>query len=275
MFLYDLYRNNASFPVDGYVEEFLIRFRMIVSKSTIERWFLTIGPFKGSMRVTSRYPSGRDSWATYNMLKSYLSFILSIDDHSRIVFADEKPMKEIDVYRLVRRDVLTGDTPTHELESANSKNRYSILAAVNIKGGDVPPVKSILIEKCTDSSIFLRFIRVLLLWRVLVRGDVFVIDNCTIHKFGDNIGTQEFLFREYGILMVCLPPYHPDFNPTELVFNTTLQRLASKRSRYKCWKIPTKNVNRADAFKECIRHELDSFSVKTVKSFYNKCGYNY
>jgi hypothetical protein len=94
---------------------------MTVSKSTIERWFMTIGPFKGSMRVTSRYPSGRNSWATYNMLKSYLSFILSIDDHYRIVFADEKSMKEIDVYRLVRRDIITGDTPTHELESANSK----------------------------------------------------------------------------------------------------------------------------------------------------------
>ena len=68
IFLYNLYRNNASFPVDGYVEEFCRRFGVIVSKYAIERWFLTIGPFKGSMRVTSRYPSGRNSWATYNML---------------------------------------------------------------------------------------------------------------------------------------------------------------------------------------------------------------
>ena len=60
IFQYDLYRNNASFPIDGYVEEFFIRFRMIVSKSTIERWFMTIGPFNGNMRVISRYPSGRN-----------------------------------------------------------------------------------------------------------------------------------------------------------------------------------------------------------------------
>ena len=71
-------------------------------------------------------------------------------------------MKEIDVYRLMRRDVITGNTSTHELDSANSKNRYSILADVNIKGGNVPPVKSVLIEQCTDSSIFLEFIRMLL-----------------------------------------------------------------------------------------------------------------
>ena len=129
------------------------------------------------------------------MLKFYLPFILSIDDHSSIVFADEKPIYEIDVYQLVRRDVITDNTPIHELESANSKNKYSILvAAVNIKGGTVPPVKSFLIEKCTDSSIFLRFIRLLLESRVLERGVVYVFDNCTIHKFGDNIGTQDFCF---------------------------------------------------------------------------------
>ena len=55
------------------------------------------------------------------MLKFYLPFILSIDDHSSIVFADEKPIYEIDVYQLVRRDVITDNTPIHELESANSK----------------------------------------------------------------------------------------------------------------------------------------------------------
>ena len=97
-FIYDLYHNNTSFPVDGYVEEFFIRFRVTVSKSTIERWFMTIGSFKGSMRITSRYPSGMNSWTTYNMLKSYLSFILSIDNHSRIVFTDEMPIQEIYVY---------------------------------------------------------------------------------------------------------------------------------------------------------------------------------
>ena len=186
------------------------------------------------MRVTSRYPSGRDSWSSFSLLKMFLRFILSINDHSRLVFADEKPMKEIDIYRSVRRDVLTGEVPVHELDSANSKNRYSILTAINIKGGSIPPVKSVILEKCTDSSIFLQFIRVLLLARILQRGDVFIVDNCSIHMFGDNTGTQEYLFREMGILMITLPPYHPDFNPTERLFNMLLQRLDSKRLRYKC-----------------------------------------
>ena len=110
------------------------------------------------MRVTSRYPSGRDSWSTYNLLRSYLSFILKIQNNSRLVFVDEKPMKEIDIYRSVRRDIRNGDIPNHEMDSANSKNRYSILTAVNIKGGHVPPVKSVIIEKCTNLSVFLQFL---------------------------------------------------------------------------------------------------------------------
>ena len=133
------------------------------------------------MRVTSKYPSGRDSWITYKMLENYLSFILSIDDLTKLVFADEKPMKEVDIYRSVRRDVCTGHVPKHQLESVNSKNRYSILSAVNIKGGNIPPVKSVVIQQCTDSSIFLQFIRILLDVRVLEQGDVFIVNNCSVH----------------------------------------------------------------------------------------------
>ena len=66
------------------------------------------------------------------------------------------------MYRLVKHDVLTGNTPTHELDSTNLKNRYSILAAVNIKGGTVSTIKSVLIEKCIDLSIFLMSICLLL-----------------------------------------------------------------------------------------------------------------
>ena len=162
---------------------------MRVSNSTIERWFMTIGPFKGVMRLTSKHPSGRDSWPTYRMLKNYLAFILSVKDHSRLVFANKKPMKELNTLRRVRRDVRTGAVPRIILELMNSKNRYSILTAVNIKGGTIPPVKSIVLEESTDSSLFLQFIRILLNEQILKRGDVFIVDNCSVHVKGDNIGT--------------------------------------------------------------------------------------
>ena len=95
---------------------------------------------------------------------------------------------------------------THELDSANSKNRYSILTAFNLKGGLMPPVKSYIIEKCTDSSTFLEFVCKLLEEGVLERGDVFIVDNCSMHIYGDNTSSQQFLFDEYAILWShCLP----------------------------------------------------------------------
>ena len=67
-------------------------------------WFKTIDLFKGTLQVTSRYPYGWKTYVTYIMLKHYLVFILIIHDHKRLVFTDEKVMKEIDVYGCMRRD---------------------------------------------------------------------------------------------------------------------------------------------------------------------------
>lgn len=103
-FLYDLYCDNKSMPVDGYVEEVLHRYGIYLSKSPVERWFQTIGPFKDTMRVTSRYSLARNSWTMFQILQNYLDFILIIGDHSLLLFSAENPMKEVDVYRLVRRD---------------------------------------------------------------------------------------------------------------------------------------------------------------------------
>ena len=94
---------------------------------------MTIGPFKGIMRVTSTFPNSRDSWQTYRFLEKYLDFIISKNDYQRLVFADEKLMKEIMIYGTVIRDDQKGTTPSHKLSSVNSKNRYNILNAITIK----------------------------------------------------------------------------------------------------------------------------------------------
>ena len=149
------------------------------------------------------------------------------------------------------------------------------MAAVNLKGGDAPPVHAVLIEQNTDSSIFFRFIQQLLELGVLQRGDVFILDNCTIHMHGDNSGSQDYLFCEYEILMIPLPPYHPDFKPTELVFQTTLQRLRKICARYKCWAMKVDAVMRETTFKECITFVLQTITNSKIMSFYRKQGYGY
>ena len=83
------------------------------------------------------------------------------------------------------------------------------LAAVNVKGGIVPPVQSVVIEATTDASIFLQFVKLLIETGVLSTGDVFIVDNCMVHYQGDNIGLEETLEEMFGIRLLRLPAYHP------------------------------------------------------------------
>ena len=264
-YMYDLYLDNLARPLDGYVEELEVRFGLVVNCEMIRQWFETVGNFPGKLRKTSTYNSGRNDARTIGLLSRYLTFMSRVTDHQRLVFADEKPMKGKDIYGRMRRNIMTGDTPGHTMTFSNA-NRFNILAAVSVKGGHVRAVEYILLEKVrTDTPIFLRFVKRLLRVGTLERGDIFVVDNCSVHIQGDNSGLQESLMSDFGILMLALPPYHPELNPTELVFNTLLMRLRSARARYKA-------VNLMN-FGELIKMVLNNITMQDVSAFYNFCGY--
>ena len=61
----------------------------------------------------------------------------------------------------MRRDPYTGIVPYISM-NANTKNRYNILSTVNVKGGHVNPVEFVVLEECTNSSLFLQFTSYLL-----------------------------------------------------------------------------------------------------------------
>ena len=152
-FMYELYLQNSSQPLNGYTQELQETFGLVISVRLTSRWFSTVGPFKGSLRVTLAFPSGRNSWSTYRLLYQYLYFIESIEDHTKLIFADEKPIKEIMIFRNARMDVRSGITPKHTMNE-NSKNRYSIIAAFTVKGNSIRPVECIVLEQCTDAALF-------------------------------------------------------------------------------------------------------------------------
>ena len=165
----------------------------------------------------------------------------------------------------MRRNVITGETPAH-VNSFSSANRFNILAAVTVKRGNVRPLEYVLLDKVrTHAPIFLQFVWRLISIGTLRRGDIFVIDNCSVHVKGDNIGLQHALMSKFGILLLPLPPYHPELNPTKLVFNTLLMRLRSASSRYTA-------VNAMD-FGMMIKMVLDQITMLDVIAFYQFCGY--
>ena len=263
-FLYSLYKSNPAMPLYGYCQELANHFNINVSEMFIKRWFDTVGPYKGTLRKTSNFPKNKDSVQNILRLIDYLQIIIGIADASRLVFADEKPMKECMIFPHVRGDPMTGDRP-YNSSKKNSKNRYNILAAVNIKGGNIPPVQSVVIEATTDASIFLQFVKVLIESGVLAAGDVFVLDNCTVHYQGDNVGLEETLQEMFGVSLLRLPAYHPEFNPTELVFQLLFQRMRAKRARWIA-------LSEED-FKLQIIEEMQSFDLLDIVKNYVYQGY--
>ena len=211
------------------------------------------------MRLTSRFPPAKNTWMSTELVHQFLSFMMKID-HIQLVFADEKPMKGVDIYDKVRRDPFTGNVP-HLTCDANSKNRYNIFAAITIKRHG-RHIHFEVLEEHGDAILFSEFTMILLRRGVLVPGDIFVVDNCTIHIKGDNEGLQQILWEEHGVLMITLPPYHPELTPTELVFRTLLMRMRAQRAR----------VGSNDFVGDLIC-TLGAISVQDVIAFFQECGY--
>ena len=159
---------------------------------------------------------------------------------------------------------MNGERPSNK-GRANSKNRYNILCAVNIKGGVVPPVKSIVIEETTNASIFLQFVKLLIKSGILGAGDYFIVDNCTVYYQGDNVGLEETLQEMFGVTLLSLPVYHHEFNPTKLIFQLVFQRLRANRARY------TALSN--DDFLEEVKNEMANFDLLDVVKSYASQGY--
>ena len=183
-------------------------------------------------------------------------------NHKHFVFCDEKPFKGVDIFDRVRRDPMTGIVPELRCD-ANSKNRYNILAAVALKRPI--PICHCVIDETGDAILFAEFVSLLLKDSILCRGDIFIVNNCTIHMGGSNKSLQSVLLRECGILMIPLPPYCPELNPTELVFRTIITRLRSLSC--KC-----ENSSEMDWLNE-VRNILSEISYRDVKSFFRECGY--
>lgn len=234
----------------------------MLSSSTIERWFLSIGPFKGKQRKTSKFPHARDSVENIQKMELYLN-AMAFYNHRNVVFADEKPMKEIDIFGSTRRDPLTGAVYERNC-NANSKNRYNILCSIQTRP-DSAPVQYIITEEHGTSEIFFDFVMQLLRTGFLRVGDIFVVDNCTIHFSGDCELLSSYLWNIWGIRMVSIPAYVPELNPTELVFHALVERLKSNASRF------TSQTNQHFLFK--IAEILDTIQNEDVLRFFSHCGY--
>ena len=138
------------------------------------------------------------------------------DSHPRLVFADKKPMREVDTFGRARRDPINGDIdiPHHSTDNANSRKLFNIVAAVTVKQNIATPIEAVVLDIIGDSIVFQHFVIRLLEIGFLAPGGVFIVDNCTIHLKGTNEFIIDALWNHHNILLVPLPPYTPELNPT-------------------------------------------------------------
>ena len=259
--IYQMYLDNPARPRQQYVEALAAR-GINISEMFVTRWFHNIGPFKANLRLTSKFPPAKFSLMNQQLLAEYLQFVACVYVR-RLVFADEKPFKGIDICPRVRRNPFTGETP-HLRTSANAKNRYNVLAMVTLK--PELPLFFRVVEETEDAILFQLFVTEVIAHGALRRGDIFVVDNCTIHLAGENEGFADELLVRCSILMITLPPYYAELNPTKLVFQTLVTRMRATRARLGC--------NETDLLMS-VNSTLADFTLQDSSSFYSHCGYFY
>jgi len=236
-FLLGLYNTEPSRPLYSYVTELYKFSGTKVSTSTISRWFNYSFEFKASCRKPSIFPEQKFSSANIRKLKEYVK-VVSYFDHTRFVFTDEKPMKGVDIYNnKIRRSPLDGSVPFVDT-GYDIRNNYNLMAAIKIRkensNESMSPSTSMAYQVGKyrgTSTAFNYFITQLLVTGFLTPGNVLICDNASIHRTEENRVLAELLW-ERKILMLHLPPYSPELNPIELIFQLLGHRLRHLNARH-------------------------------------------
>ena len=105
-----------------------------------------------------------------------------------------------------------------------SKERYSIIAALNLKKIKAP----IVFKGSTTTELFNEWLQNHLLPEIGI-NKIIVMDNAKWHK---SAKTKDII-ENSGNKIMYLPAYSPDFNPIENYWAITKNRLKQKQFKYK------------------------------------------
>ena len=99
----------------------------------------------------------------------------------------------------------------------------------------------------------------------LVCGDILVLDNASIHRYRQASMLEDWLFTNYGILLIFLPARAPKLNPIELLWHTLVQRLKS------CDLHGPRSTSHPAAFAAAA--VMSKFTFEDVAKVFKKGGY--
>ena len=147
----------------------------------------------------------------------HFQLLAKINPH-RIKFGDEKSLKGREVFnRKVRRNPLTGEIPPIRT-TPDFTNTYSLTGFCCIDRRS-SPVFCYLHEGTNDGTEFSVVVELACSEGFFHEGDILVLDNAAIHRGGENSVLEDWLWMQFGVLVLFLPPRLPELNPIELVWN--------------------------------------------------------
>jgi len=267
-FLIYVYRQDPRSPLLQYQNMLFMYNGKRVSTSTICRFFKYSLLYKSSMRKTSIFPHLKYTMNNIIKLNKYINFISTINPY-RLVFTDEKPLQGGEIFKApVRRDPLTGETPT-VTSTIKIKNKFNLMAAVKCSSANEHENIAYQIGKFKGNSfMFKEFVLNMVRTNFLQEGDILVCDNATIHTRQECRYLHDELWEYASVFVILLPAYHPELNPIELVFNVITQRLRHSNARYIDY------VNKQDdkIIQVCC-DILNNITTMEIKKMYQKCGY--
>lgn len=134
----------------------------------------------------------------------------------------------------------------------NWGKNVSLVCAIG--AGGVKPSMSV--EGAVDAKTFEAYVECFLA-PTLVRGQIVVMDNLSVHKSR----RVRRLIEDAGCALLFLPPYSPDLNPIEEAFSKLKGILRKAGAR------------RREALVEATGRALDTITHQDIRGFYADCGY--
>lgn len=167
---------------------------------------------------------------------------------AEIYFGDEAGVSTMS-YKLAKTIGKKGKTPI--IKRSNNRHRINMISAVSAQGS----CRFMVVEKTVNGEVFVEFLK-----RLMHKAEnpiYLILDNHPIHKTKK---VSSFVEKQKGQLkLFFLPPYSPELNPDELVWNDVKSNGLSRHL-----------ISTADSLKALVCSKLHSLqkSKMKIKSFF-------
>lgn len=178
-------------------------------------------------------------------------------DIEKLIFFDECHFNLSDTNRKYGRSKVGKRAVNKENVRANASQ--TLMGAIDFQGNHYHGLAEHSNKTATNSDSFLDQMGKII--PKLPDGKILILDNCSIHKSLDATLYFNVIQAERNILVKFLPPYSPDYNPIELLFNVIKSKLKQD--------IRLKSLNNNE-FGLKVLEIAKSSNQDSVKGFYAK-----